>query len=375
MGGEDRRSPFRACSSARFASGRRSRDGLVLCVFQQRAEIEPPQPLALGAPGQVPRVHRAAAGRWRYCISDKKASETSAVVPNSRHRRRARRWRIREAAACCVPTSPSLSHGTRLGRRSDQPVIPGGTLDHDDQADSCAHPSRRLRERDPRRRPADIWRGCVRCKPDHQPSCSSRSPTASSWKSGPTAGCAAARVSSATVEARKYSERLAARLARPRLRIAARRSMTRRRSQPLVLLAEDFEDARELYRDYLEFSGFTVETATQRPRSDRSGAWRCMPDIILMDASMPVLDGWQATRALKADPSDQAHPDPGPHRARLRRCAAGGEGRGLRRLRHQAVPARRPGHPDPRRPRFRDEKEALDERPGLSPSCCKLPAK
>ena len=31
------------------------------------------------------------------------------------------------------------------------------------------------------------------------------------------------------------------------------------RPQPVVLLAEDFEDARELYRDYLEFSGFTVQ--------------------------------------------------------------------------------------------------------------------
>lgn len=74
----------------------------------------------------------------------------------------------------------------------------------------------------------------------------------------------------------------------------------RARERPLVLLAEDFEDARELYRDYLEYSGFSVQTATNgREAIDRAIALR--PDIILMDASMPVLDGWQATRALKAN--------------------------------------------------------------------------
>ena len=73
------------------------------------------------------------------------------------------------------------------------------------------------------------------------------------------------------------------------------------RAQPLVLLAEDFEDARELYRDYLEFSGFTVLTATNgREAIDQAIAQQ--PDVILMDASMPVLDGWQATKELKANP-------------------------------------------------------------------------
>jgi len=69
--------------------------------------------------------------------------------------------------------------------------------------------------------------------------------------------------------------------------------------RPLVLIAEDFEDARELYRDYLEFSGFGVETAANG-REAVDLAARLQPDLILMDASMPVLDGWQATRELKA---------------------------------------------------------------------------
>ena len=79
------------------------------------------------------------------------------------------------------------------------------------------------------------------------------------------------------------------------------------RAKPVVLLAEDFEDARELYRDYLEFSGFTVETATNgREAIDRAVA--LLPDLILMDASMPVLDGWQATKELKANPATKHIP-------------------------------------------------------------------
>ena len=83
--------------------------------------------------------------------------------------------------------------------------------------------------------------------------------------------------------------------------------MAAAREQPLVLLAEDFEDARELYRDYLEFSGFSVMTANNgRDAIDR--AVGAQPDIILMDASMPVLDGWQATRELKANPATKHIP-------------------------------------------------------------------
>jgi CheY-like chemotaxis protein len=79
------------------------------------------------------------------------------------------------------------------------------------------------------------------------------------------------------------------------------------RVQPLVLLAEDFEDARELYRDYLEFSGFSVETVTNG-REAITQAVALQPDIILMDASMPVLDGWQATRELKNNPTTKHIP-------------------------------------------------------------------
>lgn len=76
---------------------------------------------------------------------------------------------------------------------------------------------------------------------------------------------------------------------------------------PLVLLVEDFVDAREMYRDYLEFSGFRVETAGDgREAIDK--ARTCKPDLVLMDLSLPGIDGWEATRVLKSDPETAGVP-------------------------------------------------------------------
>jgi two-component system, cell cycle response regulator DivK len=67
-----------------------------------------------------------------------------------------------------------------------------------------------------------------------------------------------------------------------------------------VLVVDDYADAREMYSEYLQFSGFDVVEAAngiealQRAVEDQ-------PDIILMDLSLPVMDGWEATRRLKAD--------------------------------------------------------------------------
>ena len=74
------------------------------------------------------------------------------------------------------------------------------------------------------------------------------------------------------------------------------------RDKPLILIVEDFDDARDRYRDYLEFSGFRVETARDgREAIDQARALH--PDLILMDLSLPGIDGWEATRMLKADPA------------------------------------------------------------------------
>jgi len=68
-----------------------------------------------------------------------------------------------------------------------------------------------------------------------------------------------------------------------------------------ILLVEDNEDNRVVYRTMLAHFGFRVVEATdghqalRYVRDDR-------PDLILMDISIPVMDGWETTRTLKADP-------------------------------------------------------------------------
>ncbi len=80
------------------------------------------------------------------------------------------------------------------------------------------------------------------------------------------------------------------------------RPHTPRPPAPLILLVEDFEDAREMYRDYLTFSGFRVETAHNGQEALRK-ARSLSPDLVLMDLSLPGIDGWEATRLLKSDPA------------------------------------------------------------------------
>src|SRR2546423_14797807 len=76
--------------------------------------------------------------------------------------------------------------------------------------------------------------------------------------------------------------------------------MTTKPDRPRVLLVDDYPDAREMYPEYLEFSGFdVVEAGNGIEALER--AVDAAPDIILMDLSLPVMDGWEATRRLKAD--------------------------------------------------------------------------
>ncbi len=74
------------------------------------------------------------------------------------------------------------------------------------------------------------------------------------------------------------------------------------RTKPVILLVEDFADARDMYREYLEYSGFTVETAGDGHEAIVK-ANEHNPDLILMDLSLPGLDGWEATKRLRADPA------------------------------------------------------------------------
>jgi len=72
------------------------------------------------------------------------------------------------------------------------------------------------------------------------------------------------------------------------------------RDRPLVLIVEDQSDLRQLYAEHLTLSGFDVLEAGNGADAIDATASR-LPDVVLMDLSLPVLDGWEATRRLKAN--------------------------------------------------------------------------
>jgi CheY-like chemotaxis protein len=70
---------------------------------------------------------------------------------------------------------------------------------------------------------------------------------------------------------------------------------------PKVLLVEDNEESRDGLSRHLRRKGFEVLVAVDG-RQGLEAARSAGPDLVLMDMSLPVLDGWEATRQLKADP-------------------------------------------------------------------------
>lgn len=83
--------------------------------------------------------------------------------------------------------------------------------------------------------------------------------------------------------------------------------MTEPDTRPLVLVVDDYEDAREMYSEYLDFAGFRVVDARNGLEALEK-ARSLLPDVILMDLSLPGIDGWEATRRLKSDERTQSIP-------------------------------------------------------------------
>ena len=74
----------------------------------------------------------------------------------------------------------------------------------------------------------------------------------------------------------------------------------RRAKAPLILVVDDYADNREMYSAYLKYQGLdVVEAANGAEALER--AFERPPDLVVMDLSLPGVDGWQATRTLKAD--------------------------------------------------------------------------
>lgn len=68
----------------------------------------------------------------------------------------------------------------------------------------------------------------------------------------------------------------------------------------LVLLVDDYADAREMYSFYLEHHGYRVEEAADGHEA-LDKARSLSPSIILLDLSLPGIDGWQLAQMLKDD--------------------------------------------------------------------------
>ena len=74
-----------------------------------------------------------------------------------------------------------------------------------------------------------------------------------------------------------------------------------------ILVVEDQDDLRAILRDFLTASGYDVVEAADggegvaKAQSER-------PDLILMDIQLPVLDGYDTTRQIRADPTLKATP-------------------------------------------------------------------
>jgi CheY-like chemotaxis protein len=78
-------------------------------------------------------------------------------------------------------------------------------------------------------------------------------------------------------------------------------------TKPAILLVEDNEPSRDALARRLERRGYRVVTAIDGEQAVAI-ARAALPQLILMDLGLPVVDGWEATRRLKGDPATRHIP-------------------------------------------------------------------
>jgi two-component system, cell cycle response regulator DivK len=74
-----------------------------------------------------------------------------------------------------------------------------------------------------------------------------------------------------------------------------------------ILVVEDQEDNRQILRDLLANSGYEMFEAEDGVQALAAVA-RQRPDLILMDIQLPIMDGYECTRRIKADPANNGIP-------------------------------------------------------------------
>ena len=121
--------------------------------------------------------------------------------------------------------------------------------------------------------------------------------------------------------------------------------MPKSKDEPLVLVVDDFADAREMYGEYLKFCGFRVAEAQNGVEAIEK-AKKLKPDLILMDLVDADHRRMGSHSAAESRRRDEEHSRGGAHRARHDRAFGKREERGLRRGHHQAVPAARSDQAD-----------------------------
>lgn len=85
------------------------------------------------------------------------------------------------------------------------------------------------------------------------------------------------------------------------------RPSTSRRERPRVLIVDDGAEARDLYCECLVYDGFSADAAEDGP-AGLAKAIAVQPDLIVLDYSMPRMDGGEVLRHLKSDDRTRAIP-------------------------------------------------------------------